>query len=67
MFNFIILLGWLLVGESELFSKCEFIKMYDEKWLSKLLVVFDGKKLEWVNNQYIKKVDENEVFVMLIC
>ncbi|KLD57743.1 hypothetical protein WP50_31490, partial [Lactiplantibacillus plantarum] len=35
MLNFIILLGWSPVGESELFSKREFIKMYDEKRLSK--------------------------------
>jgi len=66
MLNFIVLLGWSPVGESELFSKREFIKMYDEKRLSKSPASFDGKKLEWVNNQYIKKADENEVFSMSI-
>jgi len=50
----------------ELFTKREFIKMYDEKRLSKSPASFDGKKLEWVNNQYIKKSDENEVFAMSI-
>ena len=40
--------------------------MYDEKRLSKSPAAFDGKKLEWVNNQYIKKADENEVFAMSI-
>jgi len=66
MLNFIILLGWSPVGESELFTKREFIKMYDEKRLSKSPASFDGKKLEWVNNQYIKKTNENEVFSMSI-
>ena len=66
MLNFIILLGWSPVGESELFTKREFIKMYDEKRLSKSPAAFDAKKLEWVNNQYIKKADDNEVFAMSI-
>ena len=35
MFNFITLLGWSPVGESEIFNKQEFIKMFDAKRLSK--------------------------------
>ncbi|MBD8889914.1 glutamate--tRNA ligase, partial [Bacillus velezensis] len=34
MLNFIVLLGWSPVGESEIFTQREFIKMYDEKRLS---------------------------------
>lgn len=49
MFNFIALLGWSPVGESELFNRQEFIKQFDPKRLSKSPASFDQKKLEWVN------------------
>lgn len=55
MFNFITLLGWSPVGESELFTRKELIKAFDPKRLSRSPAAFDNKKLEWVNNQYVKK------------
>ena len=61
MMNFIVLLGWSPVGESEIFTQRELIKMYDEKRLSKSPAAFDGKKLEWINNQYVKAADEDRV------
>lgn len=64
MFNFITLLGWSPVGEDEIFTKKEFIKQFDPKRLSKSPARFDQKKLEWVNNQYIKakqKTNPNEL------
>ena len=54
MFNFITLLGWSPVGEDEIFSPAELIAMFDANRLSKSPAAFDGKKLEWINNQYIK-------------
>lgn len=57
MFNFISLLGWSPVGEEELFSQEELIKMFDPNRLSKSPAAFDAKKLEWVNNHYIKEMD----------
>ncbi|PWF99368.1 glutamate--tRNA ligase [Levilactobacillus bambusae] len=57
MFNFIVLLGWSPVGEEEIFTKKEFIKMYDETRLSKSPATFDQDKLEWLNNRYVKKAD----------
>lgn len=67
MFNFITLLGWSPVGEDEIFTKKEFIKQFDPKRLSKSPARFDQKKLEWVNNQYIKakqKTNPNELMSM---
>ncbi len=55
MFNFITLLGWSPKGENEIFNKREFIKQFDPARLSKSPAAFDQKKLEWINNQYIKK------------
>lgn len=57
MFNFIALLGWSPGGEEEIFSKDDLIKMFDANRLSKSPAAFDAKKLEWINNQYIKELD----------
>jgi nondiscriminating glutamyl-tRNA synthetase len=61
MFNFITLLGWSPTGEEEIFSKKEFVDIFDANRLSKSPAVFDVKKLEWINNQYIKKADFEKV------
>ena len=54
LFNFITLLGWSPEGEQEIFTREEFIKIFDEKRLSKSPAFFDNNKLTWINNQYIK-------------
>ncbi|MCG7195861.1 glutamate--tRNA ligase [Fructilactobacillus sanfranciscensis] len=61
LFNFIVLLGWSPVGEDEIFNQRQFIKMYDESRLSKSPATFDSKKLEWINNQYVKNSDEDTI------
>ncbi|KRN29190.1 glutamyl-tRNA synthetase [Lactobacillus selangorensis] len=61
MFNFIALLGWSPVGDQEIYSKKDFIKMFDPNRLSRSPARFDQKKLEWVNNQYVKKANPNEI------
>ncbi|EMX4406121.1 TPA: glutamate--tRNA ligase [Listeria innocua] len=61
LFNFIAMLGWSPEGEEEIFSKEEFIKMFDPKRLSKSPALFDNVKLTWVNNQYVKKLPLNDV------
>ena len=64
LFNFIALLGWSPEGEEEIFSKDEFIRIFDEKRLSKSPAFFDKQKLAWVNNQYMKTKDAETVFEM---
>lgn len=66
MLNFITLLGWSPKGEDEIFNKKQFVKMFDPERLSKSPAKFDNKKLEWVNNQWIKKIDENVLFDKLL-
>ncbi len=64
IFNFIALLGWSPVGEEEIFSKDEFIKMFDATRLSKSPALFDSQKLKWMNNQYMKKQDLDTVVAL---
>ncbi|MDR7080427.1 nondiscriminating glutamyl-tRNA synthetase [Neobacillus niacini] len=61
LFNFITLLGWSPEGEEELYSKEEFIKIFDANRLSKSPALFDTQKLTWMNNQYMKKIDIDRV------
>lgn len=61
LFNFIALLGWSPGGEEEVFSKEEFIELFDPSRLSKSPALFDNQKLTWMNNQYMKKVDLDRV------
>jgi nondiscriminating glutamyl-tRNA synthetase len=61
LFNFITLLGWSPTGEEELYSKEEFIKIFDANRLSKSPALFDTNKLTWMNNQYMKKIEVDRV------
>jgi nondiscriminating glutamyl-tRNA synthetase len=61
LFNFIALLGWSPKGEEEIFSKDEFIKIFDPERLSTSPAVFDNQKLTWMNNQYMKNLDLDQV------
>lgn len=61
LFNFIALLGWSPGGEEEIYSREEFIEIFDASRLSKSPAVFDKQKLEWMNNQYVKKADLERV------
>lgn len=61
LLNFIGLLGWSPVGEEEIFTKEQFIEMFDADRLSKSPAVFDTQKLKWMNNQYMKKQSVDRV------
>lgn len=61
LFNFITLLGWSPAGEEELYSKEEFIEIFDANRLSKSPALFDTNKLTWMNNQYMKKIEVDRV------
>ncbi|PLR96345.1 glutamate--tRNA ligase [Bacillus sp. T33-2] len=66
LFNFIGLLGWSPSGEDEIFSKEEFIKIFDPARLSKSPALFDQQKLAWMNNQYMKKAELDKVVALAL-
>ncbi len=59
--NFLALLGWSPVGEDEMFSMDELSEQFSLERVAKSPAVFDTTKLEWMNNQYMKKVDVDRV------
>ena len=66
MFNFITLLGWSPTGEEEIFDKETLIEIFDENRLSSSAAVFDVKKLQWMNGEYIKKADPETVIELAL-
>ena len=66
LFNFIALLGWSPKGEEEIFSREQFIEIFDAGRLSKSPAVFDTNKLSWLNNHYIKNAESARIAAMAI-
>jgi nondiscriminating glutamyl-tRNA synthetase len=64
--NFLALLGWSPVGEQELFSREELIQLFSLDHVAKNPAVFDIDKLNWINSQYLKKLDASTLTEMAL-
>ena len=60
MVNFLALLGWALDGKTEIFSLAELERVFRLERVGPNPAVFDTQKLEWVNAQHLKLLDEAE-------
>jgi len=60
VFNFLTLLGWSPGDDREIFSKEELIDAFDLSGISKKSAVFDERKLEWMNGQYLNAMTVEE-------
>lgn len=56
MLNYLARLGWSH-GDEEIFSMAQFVAWFDLDHLSKSPAQFNGEKLAWINNHYIKQAD----------
>ncbi|MBU6447723.1 glutamate--tRNA ligase [Patescibacteria group bacterium] len=61
LINFVALLGWNPKTDQEIFSMNELIDQFDLAKVNKSGAIFDNEKLDWLNSQYIKKMDSNEL------
>ncbi|SFA77375.1 glutamyl-tRNA synthetase [Acetitomaculum ruminis DSM 5522] len=55
--NFVALLGWSPLGNEEIYSLEELVKIFDYHHINKAPAAFDIVKLKWMNGEYIKKMD----------
>ncbi|HYV33496.1 MAG TPA: hypothetical protein VE973_01460, partial [Candidatus Limnocylindria bacterium] len=62
---FVAFLGWNPKTDQEIFSLNDLISVFDLKNVNKAGAVFDDKKLEWFNSQYIKKLDAKNLSKLL--
>jgi len=64
--NYLLLLSWAPGGNQELIDIREAISIFDIKDVNKTAATFDLKKLDWINNQYLKKEDTDKLADQLI-
>lgn len=57
LINFMVLLGWNPKTEREIFSPEELIEQFSLDKIQKSGAVFNIQKLDWINGQYIRKLD----------
>ncbi|MFZ9760384.1 MAG: glutamate--tRNA ligase [Candidatus Kapaibacteriota bacterium] len=57
LINFVALLGWNPTSDREIFSMQELIDAFTLEKVNKAGAVFDTKKLEWMNAQYLRLTD----------
>ncbi len=59
--NFIAILGWSPKDNNEILSLSEMIKAFDIKDINTSNPKFDQVKLEWMNGEYIRKLNKEEL------
>lgn len=59
--NYLLLLSWAPGNNRELIDINEAIKLFDVIDVNKTAATFDLKKLNWVNNQYLKNEDSDKL------
>ena len=62
LLNYISLLGWSYDDSREFFSRQDLERLFDIHKLNKAPAVFDYKKLEWFNGNYIRELGDNELY-----
>lgn len=60
--NFLALLGWAPNSEQEIFSMEELIKEFSMEHVAKNPAVFDIDKLNFINQHYVRQLDEEAFF-----
>jgi len=63
--NFISFLGWHPKEDKEIMNLNEIIEEFDIRHIQKAGAVFNTEKLNWINGQYIKKLDDKTLLKML--
>jgi len=59
--NYLLLLSWAPGENREVIDINEAIKLFDIKNVNKTAAAFDINKLNWMNNQYLKKADPEQL------
>jgi glutamyl-tRNA synthetase len=65
MLNYLARLGWSH-GDDELFSAEQMVSWFDGSHLSKSPAQWDPAKLDWVNAQYLRQIDEGRLAALVV-
>ena len=64
--NYISMLGWSYDDSREFFTRAELEELFDVEKINKAPAVFDYKKLDWYNGQYIRQCDDRRLLDLLL-
>ncbi|MDD5746544.1 MAG: glutamate--tRNA ligase [Candidatus Omnitrophica bacterium] len=64
--NYLALLGWSPGNDREIFTLQTLVKDFSLKRVNKTAAVFDITKLNWINGQYIKNLDNEKLIDLLV-
>jgi len=65
MLNFFMILGWARNDEREIMTLDEYIQEFDPQDISVKSMIFDLKKLAWINGVYIRNLSDQELTIRL--
>jgi glutamyl-tRNA synthetase len=63
--NYLALLGWSTGSEEEILSFDEIVARFDLDHVQKGGAVFDRERLEWINGQWIRRLDDDDLVARL--
>ncbi len=66
LMNYVSLVGWSYDGQREFFSKQDLETLFCLEKINKAPGVFDYKKLDWFNGQYIRQKSDEELMGLLL-
>ena len=61
LLNYLMLLGWSPKDDREILSRDEIIKAFSLEKINVAPAIFDQKKLEWVDSEYIRSLSDEEL------
>jgi glutamyl-tRNA synthetase len=64
--NYLALLGWSTGTEEEILSFDEIAERFDLEHVQKGGAVFDRERLEWINGQWIRRLDDEDLVTRLL-
>jgi glutamyl-tRNA synthetase len=64
--NYISMLGWSYDDSREFFTREELEELFSIEKINKAPAVFDYKKLDWYNGQYIRQADDGRLVELLM-
>ena len=64
--NYLVLLGWSPNSNKEIFTMEELISEFDPSRIGKAPSQYDVKKLNWINTQYIKKLEDDKYLDLVV-
>ena len=64
--NYLALLGWSTPDSQQFFTREELIEKFSLERVNKSPAIFDPQKLEWMNAEYIRKMDTRKLTELVI-